>query len=127
MSDSAEYKIEVSVETEYLPDQSDPDNHRWVYAYHICIENKGSQSAQLLTRHWIITDSEEQQQEVHGEGVIGQQPNLAPGEQFKYTSGTILETPVGSMHGSYQMLAEDGTCFDADIPVFTLAPPHTLH
>ncbi len=127
MSESPENKIAVTVNTEYLADQSDPDNNRWVYAYHICIENQGSQSAQLLTRHWIITDSEEQQQEVHGEGIVGQQPNLAPGEQFTYTSGTILETPVGSMHGSYQMIAEDGTCFDAPIPVFTLAPPHTLH
>ena len=121
------YSIRVSVESEYLPEQSDPDARRWVFAYHVSIHNEGTVAARLLTRHWVITDGEERVQEVHGEGVIGEQPNLAPGQTFEYTSGCVLETRVGSMHGSYQMLAEDGTCFDASIPAFTLAPPHTLH
>lgn len=127
MPSQPRHHIHVAVETEFLPEQSDVENQRWVFAYHITIENKGSVSARLLTRHWIITDGEEHTQEVHGEGVIGQQPYLAPGQTFRYTSGTILETEVGSMRGSYQMIAEDGTHFDADIPAFTLAPPHALH
>ncbi|MCK5873262.1 MAG: Co2+/Mg2+ efflux protein ApaG [Alcanivoracaceae bacterium] len=127
MQDDSRYRIRVAVETEFLPEQSDPESQRWVFAYHVTIRNEGEQSAKLLTRHWIITDGEERIQEVHGEGVIGEQPNLAPGQAFEYTSGCVLETRVGSMYGSYQMLAEDGTCFDADIPAFTLAPPHTLH
>ncbi|EKF74638.1 ApaG protein [Alcanivorax hongdengensis A-11-3] len=123
----ANHQIRVSVETEYLADQSDVDNQRWVFAYHITIRNEGRFSARLLTRHWIITDGEERVQEVHGEGVVGEQPNLAPGQEFHYSSGAILETEVGSMRGSYQMIAEDGTCFDAEIPAFTLATPHALH
>lgn len=119
--------IDVSVTSEFLPEQSDIAGQRWVFAYHITIANRGSQSARLLTRHWVITDGEERVQEVHGEGVIGQQPSIAPGQSFKYSSGAILETSIGSMYGSYQMLADDGTCFDAAIPAFTLAPPHALH
>ncbi len=91
------------------------------------IRNDGSQPAKLLTRHWVITDSEEQTQEVHGEGVVGEQPHLEPGQEYQYTSGAVLETQVGTMHGSYQMLAEDGTCFDARIEPFRLAPPYTVH
>ena len=121
------HNIQVSVDTEFLADQSDPDSLRWVFAYHITIRNEGTVSARLLTRHWVITDGEERVQEVHGEGVIGEQPHIAPGQAFSYTSGAILETEVGSMRGSYQMIAEDGTHFDAQVPMFTLAVPHALH
>lgn len=121
------YRIAVSVQSEFLPEQSDAQAQRWVYAYHVTIRNEGDQAARLLTRHWIITDGDERTQEVHGEGVVGEQPSIGPGESFEYTSGTVLETSVGSMRGSYQMLAEDGTCFDASIPAFTLAPPYALH
>ena len=124
---SPRHNIQVSVETEFLADQSDVDNQRWVFAYHITIRNEGTVSARLLTRHWVITDGEERVQEVHGEGVIGEQPHIAPGQAFSYTSGAILETEVGSMRGSYQMIAEDGTHFDAKVPMFTLAVPHALH
>ncbi len=121
------HNIQISVETEFLPDQSDEESQRWVFAYHISILNKGSVSARLLTRHWVITDGEERVQEVHGEGVIGEQPHIAPGQTFRYTSGAIPETEVGSMRGSYQMIAEDGSHFDAQVPAFTLAAPHALH
>ncbi|MFN3712515.1 MAG: Co2+/Mg2+ efflux protein ApaG [Alcanivoracaceae bacterium] len=127
MQDDPRYHIRVFVESEFLPEQSDPPSRRWVFAYHVTIRNEGQLAAKLLTRHWVITDGEERVQEVHGEGVIGEQPNLAPGQSFEYTSGCVLESRVGSMHGSYQMLAEDGHCFDAGIPAFTLAPPHSLH
>ena len=124
---SPRHNIQVSVETEFLADQSDPDSQRWVFAYHITIRNEGTVSARLLPRHWVITDGEDRVQEVHGEGVIGEQPHIAPGQTFSYTSGAILETEVGSMRGSYQMIGEDGTHFDAEIPMFTLAVPHALH
>ena len=124
---SPRHNIQVSVETEFLADQSDPDSQRWVFAYHITIRNEGTVSARLLTRHWVITDGEDRVQEVHGEGVIGEQPHIAPGQTFSYTSGAILETEVGTMEGSYQMIAEDGTCFDAEVPAFTLAVPRALH
>ncbi len=124
---SPRHNIQVSVETEFLADQSDPDSQRWVFAYHITIRNEGTVRARLLTRHWVITDCEDRVQEVHGEGVIGEQPHIAPGQTFSYTSGAILETEVGSMRGSYQMIGEDGTHFDAEIPMFTLAVPHALH
>lgn len=123
----APHRIQVQVTTEYLAAQSDANHQRWVFAYHIRILNQGAMTARLLTRHWVITDGEQRVREVHGEGVIGEQPNIAPGEEFRYSSGAILETEVGSMHGSYQMLAEDGTCFDATIPAFTLAVPRALH
>ena len=125
--DTDRYRMQVTVETEYLPDQSDEDGQRWVFAYHIRILNRGAVTARLLTRHWVITDGEDRVQEVHGEGVIGEQPHIAPGQTFSYTSGAILETEVGSMRGSYQMIGEDGTHFDAEIPMFTLAVPHALH
>ncbi len=124
---SPRHNIQVSVETEFLADQSDPDSQRWVFAYHITIRNEGTVSARLLTRHWVITDGEERSREVHGEGVVGEQPSIAPGQEFHYSSGAILETEVGSMRGSYQMIAEDGTHFDAQVPMFTLAVPHALH
>ncbi|GAA5130068.1 Co2+/Mg2+ efflux protein ApaG [Alloalcanivorax gelatiniphagus] len=121
------HRIQVSVQVEYLPDQSDADNQRWVFAYHITMHNRGQQTARLLTRHWVITDGEERTREVHGEGVVGEQPSIAPGQFYQYSSGAVLETEVGTMHGSYQMLAEDGTCFDAEVPAFTLAVPRALH
>jgi len=119
--------IAVDVETSYLEDQSSPDMNRYVFAYTITIRNEGQLPAKLLTRHWIINDANGNTQEVHGEGVVGEQPYLKPGESFQYTSGTVIETPVGSMEGSYQMLSEDGTPFDADIPAFTLSLPNKLH
>lgn len=121
------YNIKVNVETQYIEEQSHPDQERYVFAYTITIENCGKLPAQLLRRHWVITDANNRTQEVKGEGVIGEQPHLKPGENFRYTSGTMLETPVGSMRGSYQMVADDGVEFDADIPAFTLAIPRTLH
>ncbi len=125
--DKQRYNIQVEVETRYLPEQSDPDHNRHVFAYTITIVNQGSVPAKLLTRHWIITNAEGRVQEVRGEGVVGEQPYLKPGDGFRYTSGTILETPVGSMQGSYQMVADDGTEFDAEIPAFNLAVPNSLH
>ncbi|OOZ38802.1 Co2+/Mg2+ efflux protein ApaG [Solemya pervernicosa gill symbiont] len=127
MSDSPEYHIEVNAETTYIEEQSVPDDGRYVFAYTITIENAGSVAAQLLSRHWLITDANGKVQEVRGEGVVGEKPNLQPGESFRYTSGTMLETEVGSMRGSYQMVAEDGHEFDAEIAPFSLSPPRTLH
>ncbi|MGD8593244.1 MAG: Co2+/Mg2+ efflux protein ApaG [Gammaproteobacteria bacterium] len=126
-SENNSYDVKVNVKTMYIPDQSDPDTDRYVFAYTITIHNEGTVAAKLLTRHWIINDANGNVQEVHGEGVVGEQPYLKPGESFQYTSGTVIETPVGSMEGSYQMLAEDGTPFDAKIPAFTLSLPNKLH
>jgi len=122
-----DYNTLVDVETEYLPEQSEPDENRYVFAYTITIRNEGKVPAKLLTRHWIITDAEGKVQEVHGEGVVGEQPHLKPGDGFRYTSGTMIETPVGSMQGTYQMVADDGVEFDAEIKPFTLATPNTIH
>lgn len=127
MTSSTTYNTTVSVETQYIPEQSDPDNEKYVFAYTITIKNEGTVPAKLLTRHWIITNADGKTQEVRGEGVVGEQPYLQPGEGFKYTSGTMLETPVGTMHGSYHMLADDGQEFDCTIKPFTLSVPHTLH
>jgi len=121
------YQIEIRVDTSYLAEQSDPASDRYVFAYTITISNTGTVAAQLISRHWIITDAEEVVQEVKGLGVVGEQPFLRPGESFEYTSGTALATPVGKMHGTYQMVAEDGTKFDAEIPAFTLSMPRVLH
>ncbi|TCK19327.1 ApaG protein [Thiogranum longum] len=121
------YDIKIDVETHYIEEQSLPEQGRYVFAYTITIENCGNVPAQLLRRHWVITDSNNRVQEVKGEGVIGEQPHLKPGENFRYTSGTMLETPVGSMKGSYQMVADDGVEFDADIPPFSLSIPRILH
>jgi len=121
------YDIKIDVETQYIEEQSFPEQERYVFAYTITIENCGKVPAQLLRRHWVITDANNRVQEVKGEGVIDEQPHLKPGENFRYTSGTMLETPVGSMSGSYQLIADDGVEFDADIPAFTLAIPRTLH
>lgn len=121
------HHIEVQVQSEYLPEQSNPEQARYVFAYHITITNAGDTPAQLLTRHWIIMDGEARRQEVRGDGVVGEQPELAPGESYRYSSGTVLETPVGSMHGSYGMVDRHGVHFDAPIPAFTLAIPRILH
>lgn len=121
------YNIEVEVETRYIEEQSLPEQARYVFSYTITIRNSGKVPAQLLHRHWVITDANNKVQEVKGEGVVGEQPHLNPGENFRYTSGTMLETPVGSMHGSYQMVTDDGVEFDAEIPVFTLSTPRILH
>ena len=119
--------IKISVETQYLEEQSDSAEQRYVFVYTITIENKGEISAQLLSRHWIITDSNQKVQEVKGEGVVGEQPHLQPGGCFSYTSGTVLETPFGTMRGSYRMIAEDGSEFDAEIKEFLLSAPRTIH
>lgn len=121
------YHFEISVETEYMEQDSSPHDNHFVFSYTITIRNSGDIPAKLLTRHWYITDADGKVQEVQGSGVIGQQPYLKPNEEFTYTSGTYLETPVGFMEGSYQMKADDNTRFDADIPTFRLAIPHVLH
>jgi ApaG protein len=121
------YSIHIDVETRYIAEQSSPEDHRYVFAYTITIANVGEVPTQLLTRHWIITDANGRGQEVRGEGVVGEHPYLKPGEAFRYTSGAMIETPVGSMHGSYQMRADDGTLFDAPIPPFSLSIPRLLH
>ena len=127
MGNDDQYRIHVSAESIFVRDQSAPDDDKYVFAYTITINNTGSVTAQLRSRHWIITDGQGKVQEVRGEGVVGEQPRLSPGESFRYTSAAMLETPVGTMHGSYQMLAEDGTEFDAPIPPFGLALPNMIH
>ncbi|MBE0612197.1 MAG: Co2+/Mg2+ efflux protein ApaG [Burkholderiales bacterium] len=127
MESAKKYDVSVSTETQYIADQSDEAKDHYVFAYTVTIRNSGSLPAQLISRHWIITDSRNEVQEVRGLGVVGAQPLLKPGEHFEYTSGTALATPVGTMSGSYQMVAEDGTQFDAPIPEFTLSVPRVLH
>jgi ApaG protein len=124
---TSKYDIQVQTRTTYVEQQSEPAKNRYLFAYTITIHNRGSVTAQLLTRHWIITDANGQVQEVRGDGVVGQQPVLEPGQSFEYTSGAVLETPVGSMTGSYQMLAADGHHFDAPIAAFSLAVPRVLN
>ena len=121
------HQIEVEVESTYLEEQSEPSEQRFVFAYTVTLRNSGQVSARLLTRHWIITDANGHVQEVRGEGVVGEQPHLKPGQGFRYSSGAVLETPVGAMHGSYHMLGDDGAQFDAPIPAFRLAKPGLLH
>lgn len=121
------YRIQVQVTTDYLDDQSDPGSHRYVFAYTITITNTGQEPARLLNRHWVITDADGKVEEVKGKGVVGKQPHLKPGERFRYTSGTVIGTPVGSMHGNYEMLGDDGTHFDAEIRPFSLAQTNRLH
>ena len=121
------YSFDISVATRYLDDQSEPEQDRYVFAYTIHIRNRGSVPARLLGRHWVITDANGNVREVTGEGVVGEQPWLQPGEDFSYTSGAVLETQLGTMQGSYDMIADDGTRFDAPIPLFTLSVPRTLH
>ena len=121
------HDISVTSRTAFIPDQSDLESGRYVFAYTITITNTGSMPAQLVSRHWIITDSNNQVQEVRGLGVVGEQPTLRPNESFQYTSGTAIATPVGTMRGSYQMVAEGGVQFEAPIPEFTLSMPRVLH
>jgi ApaG protein len=127
MGESRKYSIAVAVKSAYLADRSDPSRNQYVFAYTITITNVGAVPAQLISRHWIITDAEHKVQEVKGLGVVGEQPLLKPGESFEYTSGTSLPTAVGTMRGTYQMVAEDGKAFDAAIPPFTLSVPRVLH
>jgi ApaG protein len=119
--------FDIDVATRYLDEQSEPDQDRYVFAYTVRIRNAGKVPARLLGRHWVITDANGHVREVTGEGVVGEQPWLRPGEDFSYTSGAVLETHLGTMHGSYEMIADDGTRFDAPIPAFTLSVPRTLH
>ena len=127
MANQRRYEISVSAAVQYLPDQTDDKAGRYVFAYTITIRNTGNATAQLISRHWVITDSQGLVQEVRGLGVVGAQPVLRPGEQHEYSSGTAIHTPVGTMRGSYQMVAEDGTRFEAAIPEFTLSVPRVLH
>ena len=121
------HQISITARVTFIPDQSDAGKGRYVFAYTMTITNTGTLAARLVSRHWIITDADNQVQEVKGEGVVGEQPLLRPNESFEYTSGTALATPVGTMRGSYQMVAEDGVHFDAPIPEFTLSMPRVLH
>lgn len=123
----AAYEFTISVKTQYLADQSDPARTSFVFSYSITIKNTGHVAAQLISRHWIITDGNNHLQEVRGLGVVGHQPLLQPGEEFEYTSGTALATPQGSMRGTYYCVAEDGEQFEAKIPEFVLSLPRTLH
>jgi len=127
MAQEKRYDIAVSAVARHLPEQSDEAGGRFAFAYTITIRNAGSVAAQLVSRHWIITDAQGRIQDVRGVGVVGEQPVLRPGEQFEYTSGAAIETAVGTMRGSYQMVAEDGTRFSAPIPEFTLSVPRVLH
>jgi len=127
MNDSTDYNIEVSVEPQYIEGESSVEANRYVFAYTVRITNLGNIGAKLVSRHWIITDANSRTQEVKGKGVIGEQPYLKPNESFEYTSGTMIETPVGSMQGSYQMLANDDHSFDAIIEPFSLALPKILN
>ena len=119
--------IRIHVATDYIDDQSEPDADRYVFAYTITISNDGEVPATLLSRHWIITDANGKVQEVNGDGVVGEQPHLDPGERFRYSSGAVLETPVGAMQGLYRMETDSGSSFDAPIEPFTLAVPGLLH
>ncbi len=121
------YCIDVRVETRFLEDQSAPAENRFVFAYTITLQNQGDTAARLLSRHWIISHGNGNVEEVRGDGVVGEQPWLRPGEGFEYTSGTVLQTELGSMRGSYEMEADDGTRFVAAVPEFTLSVPRTLH
>lgn len=124
---ASKYAMNVTAQSFYLPDQSDEDNDHFVFAYTIRITNTGEVPAKLVSRHWIITDADNQVQEVRGVGVVGEQPNLKPGESFEYTSGSSLNTIVGTMRGTYQFTADDGTRFEATIPEFSLSVPRVLH
>lgn len=127
MSETTPYRVQVTAVAEYVADQSRPQDDHFVFAYHITVLNIGSVRAQLLARHWVITDGNGKMQEVHGQGVVGEQPVLSPGQAFRYTSGCVLATPVGTMQGSYRMRADDGHEFAAEIPAFMLAVPKALH
>jgi ApaG protein len=127
VAEGNKYDITIKVRTAFIPEQSDPASDRYVFAYTVTIENTGTVAAQLISRHWVITDADSKVQEVRGLGVVGEQPFLRPGESFEYTSGTSMGTPVGAMRGTYQMVAEDGQKFDAEINEFALSMPRVLH
>lgn len=127
MQETADYTLEIQIATRFLDEESKPDDGRYVFAYTIRIRNVGRLPAQLVSRHWIVTDANGRVEEVRGDGVVGEQPRLEPGEDFVYTSGTVLATSVGTMEGSYDMVGDDGAHFDAPIPPFTLSVPRTLH
>lgn len=127
MTSAKHYACTVSVEAEFIADQSDIEHNRYAFAYHVKIVNTGNVAAQLISRHWIIRDANGEHSEVKGLGVVGAQPLLNPNERFEYTSGTVLTTPMGEMYGTYQMVADDGTQFDVEIPPFILAMPRVLH
>jgi len=127
MEKNEHYPIKIAIEVNYLPEQSDESDNRFVFAYTITITNESNVTVKLVSRHWVITDANQYVQEVRGQGVVGEQPVLHPGQSFEYTSGTVLATQVGTMSGSYQMVAEDGTKFDASIPQFVLSVPRVLH
>jgi len=121
------HPIDIHIETQFIDSQSQPEDRRFVFAYTITITNDSDIPAQLVSRHWIITDANNAKQEVQGLGVVGEQPRLEPGEDYTYTSGVILETEIGTMEGSYQMRTDEGEIFDAPIPLFALVPPHAIH
>lgn len=127
MTSQQEDRIRVDVSAQFIEQQSNPDEDRFVFGYTVSIRNDGAVAARLMTRHWVITDANGKVQEVHGKGVVGEQPYLRPGEAFSYTSGAILETAVGAMEGSYGMVDDDGQQFNAPIEPFTLAVPGALH
>ena len=127
MATDKKYEITVTTRTIYVPEQSDTERGRYVFAYTITLKNTGTVTAQLISRHWIITDANNQLQEVRGLGVVGEQPTLRPAQSYEYTSGTALATPVGTMRGTYQMVGDDGLQFEATIPEFTLSIPRVLH
>ncbi|MDG2516760.1 MULTISPECIES: Co2+/Mg2+ efflux protein ApaG [Lysobacter] len=127
MNRSTDYSFDITVATRYLDSQSEPGQDRYVFAYTISIRNSGSEAARLTRRHWLITDGNGKVQEVEGEGVVGEQPWLRPGDDFEYTSGAVLETTHGMMEGTYTMVGDDGTPFETPIPAFTLSVPRTLH
>lgn len=127
MSSAKHYECTVTVETVFIPEQSDVERNRYAFAYHVKIINTGNVPAQLISRHWIITEANGEEQEVKGLGVVGEQPLLSPNEHFEYTSGTVINTPMGEMRGTYQMVAEDGASFEAIVNTFVLAMPRVLH
>ena len=127
MNRSTDYSFDITVATRYLDSQSEPGQDRYVFAYTISIRNSGSEAARLTRRHWLITDGNGKVQEVEGEGVVGEQPWLRPGDDFEYTSGAVLETTHGMREGTYTMVGDDGTPFETPIPAFTLSVPRTLH
>ena len=125
--DPSPHAISVAVATRYIEDSSHPDAGRYVFAYTVTLRNTGRVAARLLRRHWIVTDANGHVEEVEGEGVIGEQPRIAPGERYQYTSGAVLATPVARMEGRYQMLGDDGHAFEAPVPAFALSIPRVLH
>jgi ApaG protein len=127
MSETTTRGIRVQVQSRYVPERSEPDQSQWFFVYHVRISNEGTEAAQLVSRHWIITDANGHVEEVKGPGVVGKQPMLAPGEAFEYTSFCPLPTPFGTMHGTYQMATPGGEAFDAEIAPFSLAEPHAIN